>query len=95
MVSNKGYRQKIVSGEVSFADLARTESDCSSAHKGGDLGFFGRGQMQSKHHNCIMFCSLLINTSQQDSNKLTGFRVGGNLVIKLKLFQSKTVIISN
>lgn len=29
-----------------FAEIAASESDCSSAHKGGDLGFFGRGQMQ-------------------------------------------------
>lgn len=29
-----------------FAAIARTESDCSSAQKGGDLGLFGRGQMQ-------------------------------------------------
>ncbi|GAA5908248.1 peptidylprolyl isomerase ESS1 [Sporobolomyces salmoneus] len=29
-----------------FADLARTESDCSSARDGGDLGYFGRNQMQ-------------------------------------------------
>jgi peptidyl-prolyl cis-trans isomerase NIMA-interacting 1 len=27
-------------------ELAKTESDCSSAKHGGDLGFFGRGQMQ-------------------------------------------------
>ena len=34
--------------EVKFAELASKESDCSSARKGGDLGPFGRGQMQSK-----------------------------------------------
>ena len=41
-----GHRAKIVSGEAQFADLSSTESDCSSAHKQGDLGFFGRNQMQ-------------------------------------------------
>ncbi|CEQ38906.1 SPOSA6832_00390 [Sporobolomyces salmonicolor] len=29
-----------------FAKLASTESDCSSARDGGDLGWFGRNQMQ-------------------------------------------------
>ncbi|WWC58743.1 uncharacterized protein I303_101287 [Kwoniella dejecticola CBS 10117] len=29
-----------------FAKIASTESDCSSAKKGGDLGWFGRNQMQ-------------------------------------------------
>jgi NIMA-interacting peptidyl-prolyl cis-trans isomerase 1 len=29
-----------------FSTLASTESDCSSAQKGGDLGKFQRGQMQ-------------------------------------------------
>ena len=29
-----------------FAQIATTESDCSSAQKGGDLGEFSRGQMQ-------------------------------------------------
>ncbi|XP_038046175.1 peptidyl-prolyl cis-trans isomerase Pin1-like [Patiria miniata] len=42
----KGFRESIVSEEVSFAELASKESDCSSARKGGDLGFFGPGQMQ-------------------------------------------------
>lgn len=41
-----GLRARIVAGSVKFADLARVESDCSSAAKGGDLGAFGRGQMQ-------------------------------------------------
>ncbi|KAI3656020.1 hypothetical protein MP638_007379 [Amoeboaphelidium occidentale] len=40
------YRQEILSGEKTLEELATTESDCSSAKRGGDLGFFGRGQMQ-------------------------------------------------
>jgi len=40
------FREQIVDGEVSFEDLAKTESDCSSAKHGGDLGPFGRGKMQ-------------------------------------------------
>lgn len=39
------HREAIVSGRVDFAALARTESDCSSAQKGGDLGYFTRGRM--------------------------------------------------
>jgi NIMA-interacting peptidyl-prolyl cis-trans isomerase 1 len=31
---------------ATFEELARTESDCSSAKRGGDLGFFGRKKMQ-------------------------------------------------
>ncbi|XP_041481388.1 peptidyl-prolyl cis-trans isomerase NIMA-interacting 1-like isoform X1 [Lytechinus variegatus] len=42
----KGYRARIVSGQVDFGDLASTESDCSSAKNKGDLGIFGRNQMQ-------------------------------------------------
>lgn len=38
-------RDAVVSGRVSFDELAAS-SDCSSAAKAGDLGEFGRGQMQ-------------------------------------------------
>ncbi|KAL8742105.1 MAG: hypothetical protein Q9190_005366 [Brigantiaea leucoxantha] len=44
----KGHEQRIRSGEVSLGDLATTESDCSSAKKHGDLGFFGKDQMQKE-----------------------------------------------
>ncbi|KAG0074542.1 hypothetical protein BGZ90_010676 [Linnemannia elongata] len=42
----KGFQSKIESGEAQLSELAATESDCSSAKKSGDLGFFERGQMQ-------------------------------------------------
>lgn len=42
-----GFREQLVSGEQKFADLASTESDCNSSKKGGDLGPFGKGSMQS------------------------------------------------
>lgn len=39
---------KILDGQATLEELAETESDCSSAKQGGDLGFFTRGKMQSK-----------------------------------------------
>ncbi|KAI9593675.1 peptidyl-prolyl cis-trans isomerase pin1 [Syncephalis fuscata] len=41
------YISRIVSNQTTLAALATTESDCSSASHGGDLGFFKRGQMQA------------------------------------------------
>jgi peptidyl-prolyl cis-trans isomerase NIMA-interacting 1 len=41
------FRTQITTGKASFAELAAKESHCSSARKGGDLGLFGRGQMQA------------------------------------------------
>ncbi|KAG0037575.1 hypothetical protein BGZ83_003372, partial [Gryganskiella cystojenkinii] len=40
------FQARIKASETSLADLAATESDCSSAKKSGDLGFFEHGQMQ-------------------------------------------------
>lgn len=40
----EGIQKKVQSGE-DFAELARTSSSCPSSAQGGDLGFFGKGQM--------------------------------------------------
>jgi len=42
----QGYRNQITDKEATFEDLATKYSDCSSAKRGGDLGPFGRNQMQ-------------------------------------------------
>jgi parvulin-like peptidyl-prolyl isomerase len=39
------YAALQIHGPDDFARLAQTESDCSSARNGGDLGEFGPGQM--------------------------------------------------
>lgn len=44
----QGHEQKIRSGQTSLANLAVSESDCSSARKMGDLGYFGKGDMQKE-----------------------------------------------
>ncbi|KAG6857318.1 hypothetical protein H0H87_006511 [Tephrocybe sp. NHM501043] len=42
----KGYEKEIAGSSDKFAELAKKHSDCSSHTNGGDLGWFGRGQMQ-------------------------------------------------
>mmetsp|Transcript_8810 Transcript_8810/g.17530 ORF Transcript_8810/g.17530 Transcript_8810/m.17530 type:complete len:244 (+) Transcript_8810:69-800(+) len=42
------YREQIITQACDFAQLASTESDCSSAKRGGDLGWFGPGEMQKE-----------------------------------------------
>ncbi|KAK6136658.1 hypothetical protein DH2020_029602 [Rehmannia glutinosa] len=42
----KTLRDDILAGKTRFDDVASRFSDCSSAKRGGDLGPFGRGQMQ-------------------------------------------------
>lgn len=40
------YLKMITSKKATLPELAQKYSDCSSAKRGGDLGLFGRGQMQ-------------------------------------------------
>ncbi|KAH9486403.1 Peptidyl-prolyl cis-trans isomerase pin1 [Psilocybe cubensis] len=42
----RGYQAQINGSQEKFAELATLHSDCSSHSNGGDLGWFGRGQMQ-------------------------------------------------
>ena len=42
------HEARIRAGIVSLADLSVSESDCPSARKGGDLGWFGKGEMQKE-----------------------------------------------
>lgn len=44
----RAHEEKIKSGAAALGDLAPTESDCSSARKRGDLGYFGKGDMQKE-----------------------------------------------
>lgn len=44
----QAHEDKIKSGNITLGELALTESDCSSARKRGDLGYFGKGDMQKE-----------------------------------------------
>ncbi len=42
------HEEKIKKGDITLGELAKSESDCSSARKRGDLGYFGKGDMQKE-----------------------------------------------
>ncbi|KAJ6575492.1 rotamase-domain-containing protein [Mycena capillaripes] len=42
----RGYQAQIGTSAEKFSELALQHSDCSSHDQGGDLGWFGHGQMQ-------------------------------------------------
>lgn len=43
-----GHEARIRGGQTALGELAISESDCSSARKMGDLGYFGKGDMQKE-----------------------------------------------
>jgi peptidyl-prolyl cis-trans isomerase C len=46
----KDLKEEIVKGK-SFAEVAKKRSSCPSGKNGGDLGWFGRGQMVAAFEN--------------------------------------------
>ncbi|CCE61102.1 hypothetical protein TPHA_0A00170 [Tetrapisispora phaffii CBS 4417] len=42
----KRYEEELKKDPSKFEELAKERSDCSSFKRGGDLGFFGKGEMQ-------------------------------------------------
>eukprot|EP00035_Acanthoeca_spectabilis_P035804 m.36349 g.36349 ORF g.36349 m.36349 type:complete len:155 (+) comp7562_c0_seq2:2388-2852(+) len=43
-----------INGGTDFGELAKTESDCSSASRGGDLGEFSSGQMMKPFEDATL-----------------------------------------
>lgn len=50
----KGYAAEIGNDRDKFAQLASQHSDCSSHKNNGDLGWFGKGQMQKPFEEGVL-----------------------------------------
>lgn len=65
-----------------FEELAKSESDCSSAKRGGDLGTFGRGKMQKPFEEASFVLKIgeLSQVIHTDSGK-------GEVFVLLKVYK--------
>ena len=61
-----------------FKNLASKVSDCSSAQRGGDLGMFGRGQMQKPFEDCSFGLSVGQMSDVVDTNS------GVHIILRLQ-----------
>ena len=80
----KQYNDMIVSGQRTFEELASEVSDCSSAKRGGDLGKFGRGQMQRPFEEASFALKVKFNILSKKCRFVLIFEIL-NLPLKIEL----------
>lgn len=68
----------MAAGDKLFSEIASTESDCSSAQRGGDLGSFGRGKMQAAFEDA----SFALNVGQVSG--LVDSDSGIHIILRIK-----------
>ena len=69
----KKLRSWIEEGKATFEQVAKHESDCSSAKHGGDLGFFPRGKMQKAFEDVAF--SLLVGEMSDVVETASGYHI--------------------
>lgn len=74
----KSYKDEIERGDITLEELAKENSDCSSHSKGGDLGYFGKGEMQPPFEKAAMALQIgdLSNIVETDSGVHLIERIG-------------------
>jgi NIMA-interacting peptidyl-prolyl cis-trans isomerase 1 len=72
------YKDEIERGDATLESLALENSDCSSHSKGGDLGFFGKGEMQPSFEKAAFALQIgdMSNVVETDSGVHLIERVG-------------------
>ncbi|KAJ7978543.1 Peptidyl-prolyl cis-trans isomerase [Quillaja saponaria] len=79
-------REDIITGKAKFDDVASRYSDCSSAKHGGDLGPFGRGQMQKPFEEATYALKIKGEWCQLPANQLMAIKQFWFVITRLLFF---------